>query len=182
MSQTISIPAGEQGVVRLFRVVVERNAIAPWQTADENNRWLVPNALGVNTLDPKGVEIFDTRDLEGFGLSGYLIEGLGIATADIADMAAQLDAITGFVLVVRSTAFSGAATELRPQDPLRHIGTFFEDRPPVKFDPLPSKAAQKQPPENVRKRPSDAAVSGRVATAVLLFLALFVFLLVWMSG
>jgi hypothetical protein len=33
-----------------------------------------------------------------------------------------------------------------------------------------------------KKRPSDAAMSGRVATVVLLFLALFVVLFIWGAG
>lgn len=179
MSGTLHIPAHEIGVVRIFKIDLPDQDARDFGQHEINDRlW---EALGTVSLNAAGIEIFPVGDLDDIGLTGYILDGLGVSADQVEPMRGQLEAITGHVLVLLSSAFSGQPSTLTPQVPLRHIATFHEEKPPVRFEPLPDESAAKQP-VTARKPPSDAAMSGRVATVALLFLGLFVTLLVWMSG
>ncbi len=121
-------------------------------------------------------------DLKGLGLSGYMREGLGIAEDEID--AARLDALEGVLLVLRSGAFEGATLTLKPRAPLRWIGTYREEIAPVRFERLPDASVwgAVAPEEPVEKRPSDAAMSGRVAMVALLIIFTMTALVVWIAG
>ena len=114
-------------------------------------------------------------------LSGYMIEGLGVAEAEIAADKPQLDALKGHVLIVLSRAFSGHEQTVSPQAPLRWIGTWAEETAPVEFEPLPSGDTEGAVNTKTRSRPSDAAMSGRVATITLLVLFALVGVMVWIA-
>ena len=189
MSDRMNVPENETGIVRLFSVDLEPSAVPAFfgdNDPGDDASWPVQVALGADTLEAEHVELFPVDDLEGVGLSGYLTEGLGIAEADLAGDRARLDALKGYVLVVRSPAFGGAAQVLTSRAPLRWIGTWSEDRPAVEFEPLPDASAHPEPvpetPALAKKTISDAAMSGRVATVVLIFLALLVSLMIWIAA
>ena len=173
MSTKIEIKSGETGTVRVF---------ASDLTKDQIDGFDVASALGAETLDPEQVELFDVSDLQGLGLTGFLEEGHGIPTDQLADMAPQLERLKGVVLIVPSRAFGGEEQTLTPSTPLRLVGTFFEDRPPVSFETLPSRAAQGNVNTETKPSPSNAAMSGRVAMIALLVLAALVAVLVWIAG
>jgi len=185
MSDRFEIKANEHGVVRLF--TVDTSAEPPmmsierdWEADAEDPPWPLRDALGVEYLDSDFIELFDVEDLEGVGLPQYMIDGLGVSEADVAGDRARLEAINGLVLVVLSSAFGGHAGTLTPKSPLRWIGTYTEDRAPVSFKPLPSESATGttagKPP------PSDAAMSGRVASIALLVLFLLVAVVIWVAA
>lgn len=187
MSDTLKVRKGERGVVRVF--VVDASWSGPKMTsepdrtgADADPHWPLQDALGLAHLDAEFIELFDVADLGELGLAGYMIEGLGIAEADVTMHRAQLDAIKGEVLLVYSKAFGGFETTLRPQAPLRWIGTYQEDRPPVSFDPLSSEAAQGETVPDAKPRPSDAAMSGRVAMVALLVIFALTGVVVWVAS
>ena len=173
MSTKIEIKAGETGTVRVF---------ASDLTKDQIDGFDVASALGAATLDPEQIELFDVSDLQGLGLTGFLEEGHGIATDQLADMAPQLERLKGVILIVPSRALGGEKQILTPSAPLRLVGTFFEDRPPVSFETLPSGAAQGNVNTETKPGPSNAAMSGRVAMIALLVLAALVAVLVWIAG
>lgn len=188
MSPPFTIKAQEHGVVRLFMVDLPESRIKAFADPDydsdaDDPPWALKSALGADYLDEDFIEHFTISDLADLGLPGYMTEGLGIAEADIAEDRAQLSALKGHLLIVFSRAFGGFAQSLTPRAPLRWVGTYVEDRPPVIFDPLPSGAAtgQVDGPANSAK-PSDAAISGRIAMIVLGLLGLFVWLLIWIAG
>ncbi|MEO5621317.1 MAG: hypothetical protein ABIQ85_10385, partial [Cypionkella sp.] len=64
---------------------------------------------------------------------------------------------------------------------LRLIGLYREDTPQIVFEPLPDAAATGEVPQG---KPvwSNARIGGMVATAVLIFLAIFTVLFIWMAG
>lgn len=173
MSETFDVKSTEHGLVRLFAVDLPPEKIESFDAED---------ALGVKALDHAHVELFAISDLTGLGLSGYMNEGLGISRDDLDS--ARLDALTGFVLIVRSAAFRGQETTLTTKAPLRWIGTYPEESAPVKFEPLPSAAAlgDVPPPPITRKRPSDAAMSGRVAMIALLVIFALTALVIWLAA
>ncbi len=108
----------------------------------ELSEWPLEDALGFTFLDEDHIELFPVSDLEDLGLTGYMVEGLGIAQKDVEEDAARLAAQKGWVLVVRSAAFDGVAQTLSPKAPLRWIGTYKEDGAPVHFEPLPDASAK----------------------------------------
>lgn len=185
MSDRFQIPALEHGIVRLFTVNLSADEIPGFSERgdiDGNASWPLQDALGIKDLDEEFVEVFAIDDLEDFGLTGYMIEGLGIAEDDISRQRAQLNAIKGFVLIVYSAAFKGIAQALSPKAPLRWIGTYVEDREPVTFAPLPADSAKGNVPAPAKASPSDAAMSGRVATIALLIMFALVGVMIWVAA
>ncbi len=187
MTEQFNVASNEHGIIRLFTILPETDlntfAARPAGTATPDDRpWPLGDALGVDDLDANFVEIFDVTDLTGVGLADYMIDGLGIAEADIAPHRAQLEAIRGNVLIVFSSAFGGHSATITPRAPLRWIGTFTEETAPVQFEPLPSGDAKGNVNAVTRSPPSDAAISGRVASVVLLVLALLVGLMIWIAA
>ncbi|MDX5349466.1 MAG: hypothetical protein LPJ95_02005 [Paracoccaceae bacterium] len=132
----VTIPAHDRHGVRVFSA-----ALSP-QEVQRDKAGLVASLLRDPDLDPAHVELFDTADLSGVGLAGYLAEGLGVSETALAPDRARLDALTGPVLILRSRALHGRAVTLDPDPRLTLIATYAEDRPPVHFEPLPTSAAQ----------------------------------------
>lgn len=180
MSDQITITAREHGVVRVFGIDLTGDALKAFLR--RNGSWGVQDALDADMLNPDLVEVFDVADLTGLGLSGYLQEGQGIAAQDLDPLRPQLDAIKGTVMVLPSTAFAGAEQVLNIRAPVRLIATFNEDKPPVSFDPLPDASATGNVPDKPRRKPSDAAMSGRVATLALLVIFGLTALMVWLAA
>lgn len=117
----MSVRAGETGIVRLFSLNMR-----PEQARFLQEPGAAAQALGVAELDPEQVDIFEVSDLEDLGLEGYLAEGAGIPADRIARDRDRLRALTGWVMAVRSRAFGGKPTELKPAKTLDLIGVFAE--------------------------------------------------------
>lgn len=132
----LTIPAHERHGIRLFTA-----ALSP-EEMQRDKAELVAALFDDPDLDPAHVELFDTTDLAGVGLAGYLAEGQGISEAALAPDLARLEAVAGPVLVLRSRALHGRAVTLAPDPRLTLIASYTEDRPPVHFEPLPSDAAK----------------------------------------
>lgn len=184
MSDTIEITAHETGIVRVFAVDIPADQIAAFIA--RNGRWPLREALGADALDPEHIQVFDAADLTGVGLPTYLTEGHAIPEDQIAPLRGRLEAQTGTVMVITSRGFASTAQTLTPRAPLRLIASFSEPHTPITFGALPDASAQPQQPEPetplARKKPSDAAMSGRVATVVLLVLALLVAVMIWVAS
>ena len=182
MSTPLTIPARERGVVRVFAL----SMTDPEARALSQNPDAIAQALGTDgLLDMNHVELFPITDLEGVGLAGYLNEGAGVPADALARDRGKLDKLGGWVLVLFSLAFEDRATTLHPASNLTLIGTYGETRTDYSADDtLTSDAAKPNtaPPETVKKRPSDAAMSGRVATLVLILLAIFTYVFIRMAG
>ncbi|SEK60459.1 hypothetical protein [Roseovarius nanhaiticus] len=185
MSDKIEIKATETGVVRIFAVDIPADRIAAFTA--RNGSWPLGEALGAEALDPAHVEIFDADDLAGLGLPGYLADGYAIPEEQLAPLRGQLMSQKGVLMVVTSRAFQGTAQTLTPRAPLSLIATLQEPVDPVTFAALPDASARTpaEPPQDAepqKKAPSDAAMSGRVATVVLLVLALLVGVMIWIAA
>jgi hypothetical protein len=149
-------------------------------TGDTNtSSWPLGDALGVTPYpEQDGVEIFDLGTLKDYGFSRYLSEANGL---ELEGDTAMLDALTGHVALVFDTALSSNQTQFAPQAPLKLIGRYAPDMDIAPMTDLESDSAQGQLPEG-RPPMSPARISGMVATAVLLFLAVFVVLFVWIAS
>ena len=123
MSATISVPAGDRDTLWLFQLDMPR----------EQARFLaepgaVAQMLGIDTKgpipDPAQIEIINTKDLAGVGLVHYLTDGFSIP-ADQIDKPA-IEALTGYVLILRARAFGGEALTLTPAAQLKLVARYQE--------------------------------------------------------
>ncbi len=180
MTQTITIPANETGVIR----VVALSMSDAEAKALKKDRAALIAALGLD-IDPDQTEIFPLADLDGLGLAGYLHEGNAVPLAQLSPDKAKLEALDGWVLIVFSRAFQGGAATLTPAPALTLIGTYSEtgtDWRATEIIEADSAKPYSAPTETTKKRPSDAAMSGRVATLVLILLALFTYVFIKVAG
>lgn len=183
MSAQIDIPARETGRIRVFALSMTDDEAK----ALENDPASRAQALGAD-IDPDYVDVFPLSNLEGVGLAGFLIEGNAIPPTQIApdrDKLDKLDGLGGWVLIVYSRAFRDAATVLKPGPALTLIGTYDETGTDWSASEKVTAEAAKPftaPPETVRKKPSDAAISGRVATVALLVMFALTGLVIWIAG
>ena len=152
MTTRMTVADTELGIVRVFalnlaeaevprftgRSAGDQDAPLPAPDADTPLR----RALGADWLDQAFVDVFDVKTLSELGLSGYLIDGMGIAETQIVPDRARLDRQKGFVVTVMSRAFGGRAQRLSIRAPLAWLATYTEERPPVVFEPLPAAAAR----------------------------------------
>lgn len=176
MSDQFQVTTSEQGLIRLFALDLPSDEVAGLREAE------LARLLGVENIDVDQIDLFSTDDLQGLGLVGYMAEGLGIAPEDLEEDRARLEALKGHLLIVRSAAFKGQYALLTAQAPLRWIGTYPEATSAIKFEPLPSEAAKGNVTPDAKQRPSNAAMSGRVAMVVLIFLVAFTGALVWVAS
>lgn len=184
------VSAVERGLIRIYSIDlpadtgpqdIARFAEPRHDTGDDPD-WPLKAALGVSYLDEDFVEVFDVAALDEIGLVGYLIAGSGVAEADVAPYSELLDGLSGPIAVVFSAAFGGFDATITPQPPLRYVAAFREESAAVTFKPLPDESAKRVETPSAKKKPSDAAMSGRVATIALLVMALLVWLMIWIAG
>lgn len=174
MTDPLAIPRGPERCLWVFAIDLpedEAKAFAQGPLAE---------ALGVDHLDPAYAELIDADTFTEFGLSRYLAEGQGIAEECLATDSATLDALRGPLLLVFRPGLSQG--RLSPHPPLRLIGRYDEVPPPPHISMAGYDAAADTLDLPVKGRPSDAAMSGRVATVVLILLAIFVALFIWGAG
>jgi hypothetical protein len=139
----MEVKSGERGLVRLFAIDPAHepplmSSEPDWEADADDPPWPLRDALGAKYLDSDFIELFDVADLSDLGLANYMIEGLGIPREDVEPDRARLEALSGHILIVLSSAFGEFAQTLSPRAPLRWIGTWSEDRPPVHYKPLPN--------------------------------------------
>lgn len=168
----LAIPAHDRDGIRVFTA-----RLTP-QDLNRDKARLAAELLGDPDLDPAFIEIFDLADLGGVGLSGYLTDGLGVPEAALSADRAQLEALTGPVLILLSKALHGREVTLTLDPRLSLVATYSEDRPPVHFVPLPTAAAQgtltpELPPDTTPQRPVSAFLLLGIALALVAGVALW---------
>ncbi|MBT8459560.1 MAG: hypothetical protein KJN60_07830 [Boseongicola sp.] len=131
------VAATEFGKVRLFSTELDP------QDAANITAQNVQKLLGKDIdLDTSKVEVITSKAIEAIGLRQYLITGYGIAEADLKGKAAALDALTGLIILIPSSAFKGKEQTLDPNPALRFIGTFSEEAASAPGPMTPRKSAE----------------------------------------
>ncbi len=171
------VAATEFGRVRLFSTELDPPDAAAINA--QNFHRLLGKEV---TLDPAKVEVINSLVLEGLGLRSYLTRGYGVAEADLAGKAAALDALTGLIILIPSSAFMGVEQSLDPNPAIRFIGVFHEERarPPEAMPPtasatgtLSSAGSKSQMPHPERGRSWIGALGALlIAAALVLFFVL----------
>ena len=190
---SLDVKANEAGVVRVFALsmgddqakALKANTADGTEGTDASS--LQELALGATTVNDDHVEVFPVSDLGDMTLPDYLKEGAGVATQALDADRFKLASLEGWVMVVYSTAFRGVAQTLSPSAQLTLVGTYAQEgidwSPQIDLSTpsaLPQKDDAAAPAQ--KKRPSDAAMSGRIATLALLVMFLLVGLMVWIAG
>ncbi len=121
MSDPYDVTTSETGVVRIFTTDLEPQGNAA--ITSKNVQKLLGSEI---ELEPSGVEVFPSKMIEPIGLTTYLTEGYGIPEDDLAGTSAALDAHSGLMILIRSSAFMGRAVTLDPVAGIRFIGAFRE--------------------------------------------------------
>ena len=178
----MEISALERGVHRLFAINLVAEDIAAFTqetyTDDDEVEWPLKSALGAQYLDHDFVEVFPISNLDGYGMVNYLVEGNGISTDQVEPLRAQLENLTGYVLIVSSAAFSGAAQTITPRAPLRHIATFSET--PIDMTALPLDSDAAAPYSGVPTASPNTPPNGRAGGSLIVVgLAVLVGLVLW---
>lgn len=180
MSNSIEVKSAERGLVRVFSLSMDNVAALALKESPE----ALAQALGT-AVNATHAEVFVIADLGDMPLADYLIEGPGISADVLAPERARLGALEGWVMIVYSGAFGGAAATLHPAPELTLIGTYPQegiDWTDTVDLSTPSALPYQDDAPPVRKKPSDAAMAGRVATAALLVLFLLVGLMIWVAA
>ncbi len=115
----LNVAPNEHGVLRVFSLDMR-----PQEAKFLRELGAAEQVLGVFELDHEQIDIFPVSDLEDVGLFGYLSDGCGVSE-DQLDRGA-LDAVEGWVMVVRSAAFEGRAVTLQIDPRMHLIGLYTE--------------------------------------------------------
>ncbi|MEL6960158.1 MAG: hypothetical protein AAGL89_14525 [Pseudomonadota bacterium] len=177
----------EHGVVRVF-LADSQLAMDIGHTGTYDRLF---TALGVDQLDAAQIQQVQTRILktdmvDAMSLREFLREGYDVRDEDLAKYGPALDAAEAddnLILILRTGAFLSRPVTLTTDGEAKLIATLREQNATVSFKPLPNPdpdAVVEDPPQ--KKRPSDAAMSGRIATLALLVMGLLVWLMIWIAG
>lgn len=168
------IPAQGQRCIWVFQVALSEEAVHALpddEMAEVFGTWA--------TFDRSFTECFDAETLNEFGLAKYISEANGMTVQD-ADIA-KLNTQSGTIFLLLSDAFTGMSGQIAPELPFELIGRY--EKPITLSSPVPLKSDSAKGDLPHGKAPmSDARISGMVATAVLVFLALFVVAFIWIAG
>lgn len=172
------IPAQERGKLHIFALNMEPQAPPDPPAPDPR-----PGAfLGVPDLNTDYAEIVEIKSLGDMTLSDYLADGYDIAPEYLAAERARLGALEGHVLIVLSLAFRDQAHTLILGAALTHIATLQTDGPDWTSRRTLATESAKPGSAPTKKRPSDAAMSGRIAMLALLLMFGLTALLIWIAA
>ncbi|WP_386680308.1 hypothetical protein [Loktanella sp. R86503] len=172
---TLTIPANDHGLIRVFKIT----GPLPEGLSDRT-----PDAIlalfGTDALDPTYIDVVDTRDLSGLTLIDYLNQGYDIPQEATVDPA--LRDLRGIAVLIMSRASAGRDVTLNLAPQVAHVTTTGAPaRLAAPAAPLTSDAATGTVTGG-KAPPSNAAMSGRVATIALLVLFALVALMIWIAS
>lgn len=144
----------ETGVVRVFAL-----DMPPEQARFLREPGAAAQLLGVAKLDDAQVDIIRLRDLDELGLCGYLIEGLGVPEADLESERNLLEALDGWVMILRSKAFGGTGTTISPAKGITLVAVLGE--PPTDWTAAQLSTDSAKPYSGTRTAPRIARVRAR---------------------
>lgn len=170
----IHIPANDHGAI----YVLELNRPAPDGLADKTDAAMMA-VFGNVVLNTDYVDAISPGMLEDMTLPDLIQGGYDMAVPDA--VAEELRSLFGTVILVMSAAFGGTEMTIDLPSDVRLV-TILRDTPTMAAPrPIQTDSAKGTVPSS-RKKPSDAAMSGRIATYALLILFALVALMIWIGG
>ena len=161
----LTIAPHEHGVIRLFTLDMR-----PEEARFLREPGAADQVLGVSGLDAEQIDIFPVSDLEDLGLYGYLNDGCGVSADQL--NRTMLEAIQGWVMVIRSAAFGGHPATLTPDPRVRLLGLFTEEATSWTGDRIETDSAK---PYSAPQPAADTTQPRRMGSALL---ALIILLLI----
>ncbi len=174
MTGGIVVPAGEHGVVRVFRLTLPDSEIAALQgtAGTEVSAALAERLFGPAAIVPRWTTLLTLADLGDMRLSDHLMQGEGLPEAAIAADRDRLDALRGSALIVLSRALPDGGV-LSPDAAADLIGTYRHNAVIAPKDRLRSNAAEGTVAGGVSSVGNPKRQSGMVAlVAIVVLLAL----------
>lgn len=171
---TVTIPANDHGQIRIFSVPTPAPA-----GLEEKTPAALQSLFGTDALDTDFIDVVDTRQLAGLSLLDYLHQGYDIP-ADAADNQALRD-VRGVLVLIMSRATGGVATTLTLAPGVTHITT-TGDPARLRIPTNTPTASAKGTVPGGKPAPSQAAMSGRIATIALIVMFLLVVLMIWVAS
>lgn len=165
----IEIPGIEQGTTRVF--ALSMNGETARRLSDSLPAQAA--ALGLETVNKTGVEVFALSDLGEMGLMGYLREGVDVPENTLQKDRQKLSALDGWVMLVHSSAFGGQDVVLTPKPEITLIGTYAQQQAEPGDVHLHSDAAQPYTgsPDPQQSSGSRSKARGSLVVACLALLA-----------
>lgn len=176
MTQTLTYAALDPSTLHVLAV---NDAVPAFDDDAAAQRAYVERLLGQTDMRHSHVDLIAIGTLEEIGLIGFLAEGPGVDEAALAPYRARLEVLSGHVLVLYPGAFADdVSLTLGPE--LTLIATLTQPQTDwSSTEPLTSAAATEQTPP--KKKPSDAAMSGRIAMLALLVIGFLTWLMIWIA-
>ncbi|MBR9764087.1 MAG: hypothetical protein GYB53_11330 [Rhodobacteraceae bacterium] len=143
-AEVLTLGPTDREAVFVLAVDPEAPKMAPLLAPKRLNGHAGQTLAGILGLSPEHegeVELINPADLEGIGLSGYLIEGLGLDAARIAEDRDRLEALTAPVVVLRGRVAGLEDRVLPLPRGLTLIGRYGTTYTPIGLAPLSARAA-----------------------------------------
>lgn len=170
----IHIPANDHGAI----YVLELNRPAPDGLADKTDAAMMA-VFGNVVLNTDYVDTITPGMLEDIALPDLIRNGYDMAVSD--SEAEELRSLFGTVVLVMSAAFGGNELTIDLPADVRLVTTLRDAPSMAAPRPIQTDSATGTIPP-ARKKPSDAAMSGRIATYALLVLFALVAVMIWIAG
>ena len=146
MTEVVKILKGSRSEVLLFALEMPPEQVRFLREEDG----ALSQLLGLEHIDMNQVEVFNTTDLDGIGLVGYLHDGIGIPLAELEPFEEKLVTLTGHLLLIRARAFVDDGAILTPAAPLSLILRLGETKTNWQPKPATQDAPQRQTPRAAR--------------------------------
>lgn len=172
----LKIPATENRQVRVFAL----NATAPAVTArlkTQSKDAFVSDLLG-HPMEG-GFDLVALSDLEGVGLSTYLIEGWEVPAEHLAGTRTKLDALEGYALILFTSAFYPRDVTLTIDPDLTLIGSYAEETADMTRTRLQSDAAEAYTGHVTPQKTDLLAPKAKGGSLVVAVLVIVVALILW---
>ena len=176
---SLDIPAKERGRLHLF--ALNETPSDPPEPPEPDPR--PAEILGITDLNPDYAEIVTIKALRPMSLADYLAEGYDIDDSQLAPTRARINALEGHVLVVLSLAFRDQPHSLASGANLTHVASLQTEGPDWQSSAqVTAESARPGTAPTGKKRPSDAAMMGRIAMLALLLMFTLTALLIWIAA
>ncbi|MCO4848816.1 MAG: hypothetical protein KC448_12695 [Yoonia sp.] len=170
----INVPASDHGAI----YVLELNRPAPDGLDDKTDAAMM-SVFGNIVLNTDYVDAITSGMLAEMSLPDFIRNGYDMPLSSI--QAEELRGLMGTVVLVMSAAFGGQAIDIDLPSDVRLVMVLRETPSMAAPRPITTDSALGTVPPK-RKKPSDAAMSGRIATYVLLVLFALVAVMIWIAG
>ena len=170
----INIPAHDHGAIYML----ELNRPPP-EGLDDKTDAAIMSVFGNVVLNTDYVDVITPDMLAETALPDLIRNGYYMSLST--PQAEELRGLMGTVVLVMSAAFGGDAIDIDLPSDVRLVMILRETAGMAAPRPITTDSAFGTVPQK-RKKPSDAAMSGRVATYALLVLFALVAVMIWIAG